>query len=66
VTKHRLMKQLETAYPTVWSLWDEAEKTLDGAKSPSGSLYEATNLIESAKVALMVAYQKLGGDIRDP
>jgi hypothetical protein len=65
MTKPQLMKKVKEAHHTVWSVWDEAEKMLERANSPSTKLYEATNLIESAKVALMVAYRELGGSIKD-
>jgi hypothetical protein len=65
VTKHKLMKKLKAAYRSVWSLWDESEKMIDSAEPASDELVEATNLIESSKLALLHAYQKLGGDIKN-
>lgn len=65
MTKHKLMKKLKAAYRSVWSLCDESEKMIDSTELAPDELIEATNLIESSKLALVHAYQKLGGDIRD-
>lgn len=65
MTKNELMKELRAVYHSLWSLWDNSEKMIDSVERASDELVVATNQIESAKMALMVAYKKLGGDIRD-
>jgi hypothetical protein len=65
LTKRELMEQLKAVYHSVWFLWDESEKMIDSVEVAPDDLVGATSQIESAKIALGVAYQKLGGDIRD-
>jgi flagellar hook-basal body complex protein FliE len=65
LTKRELMEKLKDVYRNVWSLWDESEKMIDSVGVAPDELVEATSQVESAKVALMAAYQKLGGDVRE-
>jgi len=65
LTKRELMEDLKAVYHSVWSLWDESEKMIDSVEVAPDDLVEATNQVESAKIALAAAYQKLGGDVKD-
>jgi hypothetical protein len=65
VTKRELMEELKAVYHSVWSLWDESEKMIDSVEVAPDDLVEATSKVETAKIALAAAYQKLGGDMRD-